>query len=86
MQMVRSGDHVGREACAWRRKSNRTWLKSHRLPSRLCKLMDFGKYKYRQASAKRGQKAEGISVKKVKLRPNIEDHDFEVKARNASRF
>ena len=54
----------------------------------VCKLMDFGKYKYEQSTrekeAKKKQKV--ISVKEVKLRPNIEDHDFEVKARNASRF
>ncbi|HHU86554.1 MAG: translation initiation factor IF-3 [Pelotomaculaceae bacterium] len=54
----------------------------------VCKLMDFGKYKYEQSKrekeAKKKQKV--ISVKEVKLRPNIEDHDFEVKARNASRF
>jgi translation initiation factor IF-3 len=41
-----------------------------------------------RASAKKEakKKQKVISVKEVKLRPNIEDHDFEVKARNASRF
>ena len=89
MQMVRNwGSCPEGRPCAWRRKSNRTWLKSHRLPPPVCKLMDFGKYKYEQSKrekeAKKKQKV--ISVKEVKLRPNIEDHDFEVKARNASRF
>lgn len=54
----------------------------------VCKMMDFGKYKYEQSKrekeAKKKQKI--ISVKEVKLRPNIEDHDFEVKAKNAARF
>jgi translation initiation factor IF-3 len=54
----------------------------------VCKIMDFGKYKYEQSKrekeAKKKQKI--ISVKEVKLRPNIEDHDFEVKAKNATRF
>lgn len=50
--------------------------------------MDFGKYKYEQSKrekeAKKKQKI--ISVKEVKLRPSIEDHDFEDKAKNAARF
>ncbi len=54
----------------------------------VCKIMDFGKYKYEQSKrekeAKKKQKI--ISVKEVKLRPNIEDHDFDVKAKNATRF
>lgn len=54
----------------------------------VCKIMDYGKYKYEQSKrekeAKKKQKI--ISVKEVKLRPNIEDHDFEVKAKNAARF
>ncbi|MFA4884901.1 MAG: translation initiation factor IF-3 [Desulfotomaculaceae bacterium] len=54
----------------------------------VCKIMDFGKYKYEQSKrekeAKKKQKI--ISVKEVKLRPNIEDHDFDVKSKNAARF
>ncbi|HWP95720.1 MAG TPA: translation initiation factor IF-3 [Syntrophomonadaceae bacterium] len=54
----------------------------------VCRLMDFGKFKFEQSKrekeARRKQKV--ISVKEVKLRPNIEDHDFDVKARNARRF
>lgn len=54
----------------------------------VCKIMDYGKYKYEQSKrdkeAKKKQKI--VSVKEVKLRPNIEDHDFEVKAKNALRF
>ncbi len=54
----------------------------------VCKLMDYGKYKYEQSKrekeAKKKQKI--INIKELKLRPNIEDHDFEVKAKNAIRF
>lgn len=54
----------------------------------VCKLMDFGKYKYeqnkREKEAKKKQKI--INIKEIKLRPNIEDHDFQIKAKNAARF
>jgi len=54
----------------------------------VCKIMDIGKFKYE--SSKRDREARKkqriISVKEVKYRPNIEDHDFEVKTKNAIRF
>lgn len=54
----------------------------------VCKIMDFGKYRYeqqkREKEAKKKQKV--FDVKEVKLRPGIEDHDFEVKLKNAIRF
>jgi len=54
----------------------------------VCRIMDFGKYKYEQQKrdkeAKKKQKV--VTVKEVKLRPNIEDHDFNVKLKNAQRF
>ena len=54
----------------------------------VCKIMDFGRYKYEQSKkekeARKNQKI--ITVKEVKLRPNIEDHDFQVKAKNARKF
>lgn len=54
----------------------------------VCRIMDYGKYKYEQSKkerdAKKNQKV--ITVKEVKLRPNIEDHDFETKAKNAAKF
>jgi translation initiation factor IF-3 len=54
----------------------------------VCKLMDYGKFKYEQAKrdkeARKKQKV--VEIKEVKLRPNIETHDFETKARNAQRF
>ena len=54
----------------------------------VCRIMDFGKFKYEQSKrdkeAKKRQRI--IQVKEVKLRPRIEDHDYEVKAKNAERF
>lgn len=54
----------------------------------VCRIMDYGKYKYEQSKrereARKNQKV--IVVKEVKLRPNIEDHDFMTKTRNAIRF
>ena len=54
----------------------------------VCKLMDFGKYKYEQqkkaAEARKKQKV--IDVKEIKLRPGIDEHDYEVKMRAVTRF
>lgn len=54
----------------------------------VCRIMDFGKYRYeqqkREKEAKKKQKI--ITIKEVKLRPNIEQHDFDVKLKNAVRF
>ena len=54
----------------------------------VCKIMDFGKYKYesqkRAAEARKNRKM--IEVKEVKFRPNIDTHDYDVKMRNVTRF
>lgn len=54
----------------------------------VCRIMDFGKFRFeqqkREKEVKKKQKV--VSVKEVKLRPNIEDHDFHVKLKNAQRF
>jgi len=54
----------------------------------VCRIMDFGKYKFEQSKrekeARKNQKQ--ITVKEVKVRPNIEEHDYQVKLRNARRF
>lgn len=54
----------------------------------VCKIMDVGKFKYEQSKREREarKKQRIINVKEVKLRPNIEDHDFNVKTKNAERF
>ena len=54
----------------------------------VCRIMNFGKYRYEQQKrdkeARKKQKV--ITIKEVKLRPNIEQHDFNVKTKNALRF
>lgn len=54
----------------------------------VCKLMDYGKFKYEQAKKDKEarKKQKNIDIKEVKLRPNIENNDFSTKARNAQRF
>ncbi len=54
----------------------------------VCRIMDFGKYKYEQSKRDKEarKKQRSISVKEVKMRPNIETHDFQVKVRNGRRF
>ncbi len=54
----------------------------------VCRIMDYGKYKYelakKEKEAKKNQKV--INVKEVRMTPNIEDHDLNVKARRAIDF
>ena len=54
----------------------------------VCRIMDYGKYKYEQSKRDREarKKQRVVDIKEVKLRLSIEDHDFEVKARSAERF
>ncbi len=54
----------------------------------VCKIMDFGKFKYeqqkRESEARKKQKV--IEVKEVKFRPNTDTHDYEVKMRSVFKF
>jgi translation initiation factor IF-3 len=54
----------------------------------VCKILDYGKFKYenqkKKNEAKKRQKV--IEVKEIKLRPNIDEHDYVVKMRNCERF
>jgi translation initiation factor IF-3 len=54
----------------------------------VCKIMDFGKYKFQaQKKASEARKKQKIvEIKEVKLRPNIDIHDYEVKMRSMKRF
>jgi len=54
----------------------------------VCRIMDFGKYKYEQSKREKEarKKQRIIELKEIKMRPNIEDHDFYVKVKNAVRF
>lgn len=54
----------------------------------VCRIMNYGKFKYDQTKkareARRRQKV--VEVKEVKVRPKIEEHDYQVKLRNAQKF
>ncbi|MFW6381594.1 MAG: translation initiation factor IF-3 [Bacillota bacterium] len=54
----------------------------------VCKIMDYGKYKYEQAKKeqKAKQKQNVMNVKEVQMGVKIEDHDFNVKLKQARRF
>jgi translation initiation factor IF-3 len=54
----------------------------------VCKVMDYGKYKYEQEQkAKEARKRQTtISIKEIKLRPKIDDHDFATKKGHVERF
>jgi translation initiation factor IF-3 len=54
----------------------------------VCKIMDYGKYKYEQSrkAAEAKKKQQQIELKEVKFRPKTGDHDFDVKVRNLKRF
>jgi translation initiation factor IF-3 len=54
----------------------------------VCKIMDYGKHKYQEqkkaAEARKKQKI--VEVKEIKMRPNIDDHDYDVKMKAILRF
>jgi translation initiation factor IF-3 len=54
----------------------------------VCKVLDYGKYKYemqkKAAEARKKQKV--IGLKEIKLRPTIDDHDFNIKMKSAKTF
>lgn len=54
----------------------------------VCRIMDFGKFLYQQKKKSHDskKKQKQFQVKEVKFRPNIDDHDYDVKLRNALRF
>lgn len=54
----------------------------------VCRLMDFGKYKYEEAKRahEAKQKQKQIQVKEIKFRPGTDDGDYNVKIRNLIRF
>jgi len=54
----------------------------------VCKILDYGKFKYevqkKKAEARKKQKI--IEIKEIKLRPNIDEHDYDVKMRSVKKF
>ena len=54
----------------------------------IVKILDYGKFKYqaRKKAAEARKKQKSFDVKEIKLRPNIDKHDYDVKMRNMQRF
>ena len=54
----------------------------------VCKILDYGKYKYQaqKKAAEARKKQKTFDVKEIKMRPNIDTHDYDVKMRNMRRF
>jgi translation initiation factor IF-3 len=54
----------------------------------VCRIMDYGKFKYEQSKrereARKNQKV--VMIKEVRMTPNIEEHDFQVKLKNVVKF
>ena len=54
----------------------------------VCKILDFGKYKYeaqkRKSEARKKQKI--IEVKEIKFRPKVDEHDYQFKKKHIERF
>jgi translation initiation factor IF-3 len=54
----------------------------------VCRIMDYGRYKYEQAKKEREaqKKSKATEIKGVRLRPRIDDHDYHVRVRDAIKF
>ena len=54
----------------------------------VCKILDFGRFKYQsqKKAAEARKKQKTVEVKEIKMRPNIDTHDYEVKMRAILRF
>ena len=52
----------------------------------VCKIMDYGKFKYDRAKKESANKARSSTLKTVQMRPKTDDHDLEVKLGQAQRF
>jgi translation initiation factor IF-3 len=54
----------------------------------VCKILDFGKYRFleQKKSAEQRKRQKIVEIKEIKLRPGIDDHDYDVKMRSVFRF
>ena len=54
----------------------------------VCKIMNYGKYKFEQSKREKEarKKQKSFEVKEIRITPNIDTHDFEFKAKNARKF
>lgn len=87
------GEQIGilgiREALAYAQERNLDLVEvSPTAKPPVCRVMDFGKYKYEQnKKAQKAKKKQHVThLKEVKLRPKIEDHDYRFKIEHGRRF
>ncbi|NLY50755.1 MAG: translation initiation factor IF-3 [Firmicutes bacterium] len=54
----------------------------------VCRIMDYGRYKYEQSKREKEarKKQKIITIKEIRMRPNIDEHDYNVKVKNMQRF
>ncbi len=54
----------------------------------VCKIMDYGKFKYEQSKKEKEarKKQKVINIKEIRMSPKIEEHDFQVRVKNAYKF
>ena len=52
----------------------------------VCRIVDFGKFKYETAKQEKDKKHSGSKLKEIKFRVNIDEHDYETKLRHAEEF
>jgi len=54
----------------------------------VCKILDYGRYKYQaqKKAAEARKKQKTVEIKEIKMRPNIDTHDYEVKMKSMMRF
>jgi len=54
----------------------------------VCKILDYGRFKYQDQKKKNEarKKQKTIDIKEIKMRPNIDTHDYDVKMRSINRF
>src|SRR5580692_10267531 len=52
----------------------------------VCKILDYGKFKFQEQKNEARKRQKLVEIKEIKLRPNIDHHDYDVKAKAMHRF
>jgi translation initiation factor IF-3 len=52
----------------------------------VCRIMDFGRYKFQQNKKMAGRKTSSVEIKEVKFRPKTDEHDYQFKLRHIQKF
>ena len=52
----------------------------------VCRIMDYGKFKYQEQKRAHEAKQKQVQVKEIKLRPGTDENDYQIKLRNMTRF